>query len=275
MATSIDRPGDVTRFRVVDHTEDPQFFIHFLNALSAMEGFRQAKARMLEQLRLYPGARVLDLGCGTGDDARHLAERVAPGGQVVGVDLSEAMVAEARRRAEGSGLAVEFRQGDARRLEFEDEAFDACRVERCLIHVPDPAPAVAELVRLSRPGGRVVAYDLDVDAIAIDHPDRPLTRRIVTAFSEGLACGQVGRQLPALFADAGLDEVEVVPHAVLHWPYSLFAAVFQGTLGPLVSAGQLDRSEVEAWLSALEAAEKAGRFFAALHGFIVSGTKPA
>jgi len=75
--------GDVTRFTEVDQAPDAQFFIEFLDAANALPGVRDLKTVIVDELRLSPGARVLEVGCGTGDDARLLAALVGQDGRVV------------------------------------------------------------------------------------------------------------------------------------------------------------------------------------------------
>jgi SAM-dependent methyltransferase len=79
---------DVTDFTIVDHTGDPGFFRRFLDAGNAIPGIRESKQIILDGLRLAPGQRVLDVGCGMGNDVFELAERVGSGGEATGVDLS-------------------------------------------------------------------------------------------------------------------------------------------------------------------------------------------
>jgi SAM-dependent methyltransferase len=95
------QPATVERFTRVDATADPNFFVRFVDAANEMASVQACKRRMEAMLQPRVGQRILDLGCGTGDDARALARLVAPGGRVVGVDNSEVMLAEARRRAMG------------------------------------------------------------------------------------------------------------------------------------------------------------------------------
>jgi ubiquinone/menaquinone biosynthesis C-methylase UbiE len=103
-------PENPTQFTKVDQTSDPRFFIEFLDARKTVEGEREVKELILDLLGLKTGARVLDVGCGTGDDAREIAGRVGPTDRVVGIDLSEFLVNESKRRADGLGLPVEFRR---------------------------------------------------------------------------------------------------------------------------------------------------------------------
>ena len=60
----------------------------------------------------------------------------------------------------------------------------------------DPADAIAEMGRVTRPGGRIVLFDFDWDAALIDHPDKTATRQIIQTVSDGIRHGQIGRQLP-------------------------------------------------------------------------------
>lgn len=125
---------------------------------------------MVDELGLSPGARVLEVGCGTGDDARLLAALVGQDGRIVGIDASEAMIGVAQERSSDSSLPVEFALGDVRALKFPDSAFDACRCERVLMHVDgDPPRGIEEMVRVTRPGGRIVILDLDWDTLLLDH----------------------------------------------------------------------------------------------------------
>lgn len=84
-----------------------------------------------------PGRRILEVDCGLGDDAAALAKRVAPGGSVVAIDGSQAMVDAARER-HGDLAGLSFDVADAARLPCSDASFDACRIDRVLQHIDDP-----------------------------------------------------------------------------------------------------------------------------------------
>ena len=110
-----------------------------------------------------PGQRVLDVATGTGMVAAELVRR-APC-QVVGLDQSEAMLAAARARLAGSPeLAgrVTFVTGEAERLPFEDDEFDALTFTYLLRYVDDPAATMRELARVVRPGGRIGMLEFGV-----------------------------------------------------------------------------------------------------------------
>src|SRR6202011_1140243 len=85
---------EVTNFTTVDHTADPDFFLHFLDEANKLPGVIAWKSALLDGLRLQPGAQVLDIGCGMGADAVELAARVSPNGLVTGVDFSKTLILE-------------------------------------------------------------------------------------------------------------------------------------------------------------------------------------
>lgn len=93
-------------------------------------GIQTSKQIMLERMSVAPGEAILEVGCGPGTDLFDLVERVGPVGQLVGLDASEVMIAEARRRASALGLPIVFEVADVQALPFEDDSFDACRAAR-------------------------------------------------------------------------------------------------------------------------------------------------
>jgi hypothetical protein len=129
------------------------------------------------------------------------------------------------------------------------------------------------MVRVTRPGGKVVVFDFDWDTVFADSPYKETTRKLVHVFSDGIKHGWIGRSLPRLFHAAGLTEVTCVPHAV-RW-YGAFAhRIFDGHLAKAQQAGVLSADELASWWHHLEQAEAAGQFHLGILGFIVSGRKP-
>lgn len=120
--------------------------------------------RVAAHLGLRPGQRILDAGAGTGAGIRMLASRVAPGGLVVGVDTDPAALewaAWALRDLAGGGSSVELWCEDMCALPYADDSFDGAWCTSALGYVADAGRALRELVRVVRPGGRVVIVSGD------------------------------------------------------------------------------------------------------------------
>lgn len=112
-------------------------------------------------LDLKPGDRVLDLACGTGLNFPHLRELVGERGQVVGADLTPAMLDIARKMIEARGWKnVEVREADAAALPFPDASFDKVIVSFALNIIPECVRAIEEVQRVLVPGGRFVALEM-------------------------------------------------------------------------------------------------------------------
>ena len=116
------------------------------------------------EARIGPGSRVLDVGCGPGYASLDLAQLVGRTGRVIGVDLSERFIAEARRRAEDLGVPqAEFRAGDLADLGTvvgdDSGEFDAVYARWVLCFLPGTAEVVARLADRLRPGGRLLVQD--------------------------------------------------------------------------------------------------------------------
>jgi ubiquinone/menaquinone biosynthesis C-methylase UbiE len=239
-------------------------------AADAWQGYKRSS---LELLELAEGDAVLDVGCGTGDDARALAMAVS-GVAVIGIDASEERITEARRRALGLPRPVDFRVGDAYRLDFEDAAFDTCRADKVFHHLDDPRKALAEMARVARPGARVVVSDVDYDTLLVDAPDVALTRRILGHHTDVMPSGRVGRRLPALFREVGLAAVEVFPYTAVVREWDDEVLKLREKAERARDDGLVTDAEAARWIASLEAVDRAGAFLCALTVFTVRGRKP-
>ncbi|MFF1770820.1 class I SAM-dependent methyltransferase [Streptomyces sp. NPDC058249] len=112
---------------------------------------------ILDAADLFPGAKVLDLACGTGFAARAAAARVGPAGRVSGADVNNGMIRVAREHAPRMYPDIEFTAAPADKLPYEDATFDAVVCQQGVQFFPDLDAAFAETARVTRPGGRFAA----------------------------------------------------------------------------------------------------------------------
>jgi demethylmenaquinone methyltransferase / 2-methoxy-6-polyprenyl-1,4-benzoquinol methylase len=125
----------------------------------------QWRRRAGDLAALSPGGRAIDVATGTGDLALELARRLAPGGEVVGIDFAERMLELARLKAGArspalAGVRIRFETGNALALEFPDAQFDAATVGFGARNFRDLERGLSEMARVVRPGGRVVVLEI-------------------------------------------------------------------------------------------------------------------
>ena len=237
---------------------------------------KQEKQHTYSWMHLQPGAAVLDVGCGPGTDTIALAGLVGPTGRVVGVDADAGMIAEANRRAEQAGCSpwCTHQQADATALPLETGAFDACRSERLFQHLHAPALALAEMARVTKPGGWVVVLDTDFGTLSIDTPEVEIERRLVRAHAEReLNNGYAGRQLYRLFKRQQFTDITVESRPFQATSYALLRyLISMDTLErDALAAGLITEEELHRWQQSLEQTEAEGTFFAHANGVLVAG----
>ena len=265
-------PDDITSFSDVDRTKEPDFFKRFLDEGNKLPGIIASKPIILAGLQLTGSEKVLDVGCGLGDDAFELARLVGSDGRVVGVDVSESMINAARERAAGQNLNVEFEVGDVQTLRFADATFDGCRSERMLMHVPDADRAFAEMVRVIRPGGHLSVFDFDWETQIVDSPYKETTRLITRSFCDNFKNGWIGRRLPRLFKQNAMRDISVTPQTIFI-SYPFLELLLGGHSTRATEAGVLSAYEADRWWTDLREAHEAGTFLYAFTALIVAGTK--
>ena len=203
--------------------------------------------RHIEQLGIGPGARTLEVGCGNGSISAWLAERVAPGGRAVAVDLDLSLV-------NADMPSLELRQADIVAGPVEPRDFDLVTARAVLHHVVRSQAAVANLVASVRPGGAILLIEPDFLPVSVAEP------RDVRAFWEGwLAWSRregidylIGRRLPATLATLGMESIEATAETALYNGGSLWAEYWTRTVielrGRLVASGELDDRSIDAFL---------------------------
>lgn len=237
-----------------------------------------AKRRTYELMEVQAGHRVLDLGCGPGSDTIALADLVGDTGQVHGADFDPEMVEEANSRAVAAGLddRVLHRQADAAALPFDDDFFDACRSERLFQHLTDPAAGLAEMIRVTRPGGRIVVLDTDYGSVSIGSEVPEVERPVAGHYVSMLNSPFAARSLYRWFKAANLDDVsfEVVPLAIDDLGVFSQTFLLDRVVREAEEAGLITNDQSARFHADLEQAAEIDGFFASVQLLLVRGSKP-
>ena len=254
----------------MESANDPDWFVRFLDRTSTRPGEHHPAVALLE---LDADQRCLDVGCGLGEDARSIAERC--GARVVGVDANARMVRESRSRSAGSdGLA--FLVAEAGRLPFAGSSFDAAWVKRTLMHVGDPAGTIAEMARVVRPGGRVVAVEPDLEVVLLDSGLPDVTRRLLAHRARGYASPWAGRQLRRLLLEAGLVDVRATVDTTAYTDLAEAEARLRliSIAGAAGRRGIVTAAEASRWEEDLRDRDRRGVFACYLPTFVARGLRP-
>jgi 2-polyprenyl-3-methyl-5-hydroxy-6-metoxy-1,4-benzoquinol methylase len=208
---------------------------------------------------------VLELGCGTGVISRSIAARPGFAGSVVGSDYSTQLVEAAQRfaQAEGVGDLVRFDVEDAQATRQPSNTYDAVILHTVVSHLPDPASAVGEAVRVAKPGGVVVVFDGDYASLTIHtgHPDDDTVLQAIRNVSS--ANHHVMRAMPGIMKEHSLSITEIDASVLAAAGESPFFGSLATTYVPLaVASGELDQDLGHDWMDSFEASSAAGTAFA-------------
>jgi SAM-dependent methyltransferase len=202
-----------------------------------------AGGQFLDWVAPPAGLRWIDVGCGSGAFSELLIRRCAPA-DVQGVDPSEGQLTFARARP--GAKAATFQQGDAMALPFDADRFDAAVMALVIFFVPDPAKGVAEMVRVTAPGGIVAAYAWDMQSGGF--PFAPIQAELrALGVQQPLPPSVDAARMDAmrgLWSDAGLVDVEtteIVPRRVFpdfdaYWTQSTMTGGIRPTIAAMSAA---------------------------------------
>lgn len=241
---------------------------------------------LFDRYGLSGALRILDLGCGTGEITRRLAERY-PQATLAGIDILESNLALARRDSVAFGDRIGYAQGDAFALDHADASVDLLVCRHMSQAVPDFPQVLAEITRVLKPGGwlHLLSEDYGMlhfpihDANGFD-PDRFWNENAI-AFLRGIGCdGRIGRHSPSLLESAGYGEVamDYITVDTLRVPRATFAGIIMawrdGYAEPLAAASGRAVADVTADFDAMIAAIQTPPQYAVWHVPVVSARRP-
>lgn len=236
---------------------------------------QQAMRRaFLATIAMDMNARVLEVGCGTGVLTRVLATWPDVG-EVIGVDTAPSLLARARTLAAGLPN-ISFQQEDARRLSFESGEFDVVVFDSTLSHVPGPELALAEALRVLRPGGWLAAFDGDYATTTVALGDHdPLQTCAEVTMANSVTDRWLMRRLPSLVRDAGFVDIAFSGHGFVETGAGYMLTVVERGADFLHAMNQISADMAAALKTEARCRIDAGTFFGHIAYVSVTARKPA
>ncbi|MEO8672396.1 MAG: methyltransferase domain-containing protein [Tahibacter sp.] len=239
--------------------------------------------RVLFQRYALSGAlRILDLGCGTGEITRRLAE-LYPQANITGVDILDGNLAIARRESTGFGDRVRYETGDAFALGYVDATFDLVVCRHLSQAVPRFERVLQEIDRVLRPGGWLHLLSEDYGMLRMPRGARDPDRfwiATVLPYLESIDCdGRIGRHSPALLQQRGYVELamDYVIVDTLRVPREIFGGILRawrdGYVEALASASGREANEVRADFDAIIEGIETAPHYAVWHVPVISGRR--
>lgn len=237
----------------------------------------RVRRRFLRFVPVRPGARVLEVGCGTGVVLRDLAAMVGRRGSVVGVDPSLTILKLARTLCRPApGARITLRQGNGAKLPFGAGRFDVALAITVILHVADPLRVVGEMTRVVQRGGSLGLQDQDFGMVAVTHPDRALTERIMSEVAARIYEEPYsGRRLPALLRQAGLTRVRLLTDVFQDTTLEPWTKTFlERRAESAVRFGLVDAPAAQRWLDGFTALVAQGAFVLTMNYYGAVGVRP-
>jgi ubiquinone/menaquinone biosynthesis C-methylase UbiE len=248
-----------------------------LEARGRTPAHARLRRRFLKFVPVRSGERVLEVGCGTGVVVRDLAGLVGRRGEVVGVDASRRLIDRARALARETArhTRIAWRVADAASLPFAANRFDAALAVTVILHVADPLRVVREMARVTRLGGRVAVQDQDFGVVAVTHPEREVTERIMRGVAERVyEEPHSGRRLPGLLRAVGLVDVRLLTDVYQDTTLEPWTKTFlERRAERAVRFGIVDVPTAERWLDGFTEIVAAEAFVLTLNYYGAVGVK--
>ncbi|WP_299976492.1 methyltransferase domain-containing protein [uncultured Pseudoteredinibacter sp.] len=236
----------------------------------AAQMFAPIKLNSYEKLQANNIHSLIDVGCGTGIDTTTIAQLHPQIKNIIGVDYDKEMVEQADKLAKEKECSdrTQHQHANSYELPFEDNSFDAVRAERLFMHLEQPEKALREMLRIAKPGGRMVIVETDWASMSVNNGLDELERRLSHYFAnEFLNNGYSARRLPGQFKAAGIENVEIEIKSLQSYDFQLWLLLSQHTvmMEKALQDNFVSQKEFDAWNSNLEDNSSKKSFFSTIN----------
>lgn len=244
---------------------------------AAAELFAPIKTGSYRLMGELTGKTVLDIGCGSGVDTVAMARMVGGAGMVNGIDFDADMIQCANEYAKQTGLAwqIHHQCADACNLPFSSNSFHATRSERLFMHLENPQQALAEMVRVTKPGGQVVVIDTDWGSLSANTGADAIEHRLAVFRAEKfLPNGYSGRRLYGLMAATDLVNIQIETVALHTEDLQLwrFLTLTDRVSEVALKQGVISQHELDQWNHAMARCQQLNTFYGSVTIVIACGT---
>jgi arsenite methyltransferase len=230
---------------------------------------RQREAT-LQRLKLKPGERVIDIGCGPGFLCESMAAAIGPTGCVVGIDISRDLIDFAIKHKSGS--QIEYSVANATALPVDAGHFDVAVSTQVIEYVPDTDAALREIARVLRQGGRAFIVDTDFDSWVWHAADAERMARMIKGWEMHCADPRLPRTLIPRLRSVGFKTMGVEGYAIVNTTYRPgdFSYGLSRLIADFLLTRGFDRHVLDAWLADLSATEQRNSSFFSLNRYFFS-----
>lgn len=257
-------------------SQSPHYSPASLNHAYAAPEIVHQRQRTIENLALSANQKVLDIGCGTGFLTYEIANQVGENGSVYAIDKEPDMVRATKERCEGM-QHVNATEGDVTALAFAENRFDAATCTQVLLYVAEIQLAIAEIVRVLKPGGTLAILETDWRTTVMRSSYPAITDKIYRAWDDTVASPNLPAQLNKLLTDAGLIDIyiEAIPLINTEFDPGNFSVSSLNWLSAnAYKQGAISKRDSANWRADLESLGQNGAYFFCVNRFLFIAKKP-
>lgn len=252
--------GTISGFVDVDRASNPNSYVAYLERLNRYPGVWEYKQKSFELLELSTNDSVLDVGCGVGADVRTILVLPNAPQRLVGIDASHVMVKQAISAIEPELITsgrILFLQSDVHNLPFSNEAFDASRADRVFQYLEDPKQALREMIRVTKPGGRIVIINTSWEELQMNGVDEEIVETVRAVYRAIIPNPSIVSQLPQLCKEEGLADLVFYQATLSATGFRNLneLTLFDGAVVRAVNAHAITQEEANRSLASMQSAD--------------------